>query len=97
MEKNRELKNKIDLLILPLLHLQRCYRHIIPASGKSHSCSEIVIVGGGILGSALGASLAQDGRVVTVVERDLSEPVRIVGELLQPGGYRALRKLGLKG
>ena len=25
------------------------------------------------------------------------EPDRIVGELLQPGGYRALKKLGLAG
>ena len=29
------------------------------------------------------------------VERDLSEPDRIVGELLQPGGVAALTKLGL--
>lgn len=57
----------------------------------------MVIVGGGILGAALGAVLAQDGRQVTIIERDLSEPDRIVGELLQPGGYNALLKLGLKG
>lgn len=57
----------------------------------------MVIVGGGILGSALGAALAQDGRVVTIIERDLTEPDRIVGELLQPGGYRTLTKLGLQG
>ena len=50
-----------------------------------------------MLGSAISAVLARDGRRVTVVERDLSEPDRIVGELLQPGGYRALKKLGLKG
>lgn len=54
-------------------------------------------MGSGVLGSALGAALAHDGRVVTIIERDLSEPDRIVGELLQPGGYRALTKLGLKG
>ena len=41
--------------------------------------------------------LARDGRRVTIVERDLTEPDRIVGELLQPGGYRALKKLGLEG
>lgn len=29
------------------------------------------------------------------LERDLSEPDRIVGELLQPGGVAALTKLGL--
>lgn len=30
-----------------------------------------------------------------LLEKDLSEPDRIVGELLQPGGYVALKKLGL--
>lgn len=29
--------------------------------------------------------MLQDGRRVLVVERDLSQPDRIVGELLQPG------------
>ena len=57
----------------------------------------MVIVGAGVLGSAVAAVLARDGRRVTVVERDLAEPDRIVGELLQPGGYRALKKLGLQG
>lgn len=32
-----------------------------------------------------------------VIERDLSEPDRIVGELLQPGGYLRLVELGLEG
>lgn len=58
---------------------------------------EVIIVGAGVLGSAMAAVLARDGRRVTVVERDMKEPDRIVGELLQPGGYRALRELGLGG
>lgn len=41
--------------------------------------------------------LLQDGRRVHVIERDLSEPDRIVGELLQPGGYLKLIELGLEG
>lgn len=32
-----------------------------------------------------------------VIERDLSEPDRIVGELLQPGGYLKLIELGIEG
>lgn len=32
-----------------------------------------------------------------VIERDLTEPDRIVGELLQPGGYLKLVELGLEG
>lgn len=63
----------------------------------SFDAPDVVIVGGGVLGSAMAAVLARDGRRVTVVERDLKEPDRIVGELLQPGGYRALRELGLEG
>ncbi|XP_039594879.1 squalene monooxygenase isoform X1 [Polypterus senegalus] len=59
--------------------------------------SEIVIVGAGVLGSAMAAVLGRDGRKVTVIERDMREPDRIVGELLQPGGFRALKELGLEG
>ena len=55
-----------------------------------------MIVGAGVLGSAMAAVLARDGRRVTIIERDLREPDRIVGELLQPGGYRALKELGLE-
>ncbi|XP_069558238.1 squalene monooxygenase [Brachyistius frenatus] len=78
-----------------------------PESSASHAASacgssavpepDVVIVGAGVLGSAMAAVLARDGRRVTVVERDLKEPDRIVGELLQPGGYRALTELGLEG
>ena len=32
-----------------------------------------------------------------LLERDLAQPDRIVGELLQPGGYLALKRLGLAG
>nr|BDI08703.1 squalene epoxidase [Pagrus major] len=70
------------------------------ASASSPSVApepDVVIVGAGVLGSAMAAVLARDGKRVTVVERDLKEPDRIVGELLQPGGYRALRELGLEG
>ncbi|KAF4100726.1 hypothetical protein G5714_018922 [Onychostoma macrolepis] len=57
---------------------------------------DVIIVGAGVLGSSLSAVLGRDGRKVTVIERSLREPDRIVGELLQPGGYRALKELGLE-
>ncbi|KAJ6663121.1 hypothetical protein lerEdw1_010714 [Lerista edwardsae] len=57
---------------------------------------EVIIVGSGVLGSALAAVLARDGRKVTVIEKDLKEPDRILGELLQPGGYNALKDLDLE-
>lgn len=56
---------------------------------------EVIIVGAGIIGPSLSIQLARQGRKVLVVERDLSEPNRIVGELMQPGGMKALEKLGL--
>jgi squalene monooxygenase len=56
---------------------------------------DAIIVGAGILGCALAVALGNQGRRIVLIERDLSEPDRIVGELLQPGGVRALRQLGL--
>lgn len=56
---------------------------------------DIVVVGAGIVGSALAYSLGKSGRKVALLERDFDEPDRIVGELLQPGGVRALDKMGI--
>ncbi|GFR50196.1 hypothetical protein Agub_g12364 [Astrephomene gubernaculifera] len=58
---------------------------------------DVVIVGGGVAGCALAYAQAKDGRRVLMIERDLTQPDRIVGELLQPGGYLMLKKLGLEG
>ncbi|XP_074378073.1 squalene epoxidase 3-like isoform X2 [Apium graveolens] len=58
--------------------------------------ADVIIVGAGVAGAALAHTLAKDGRRVHVIERDLSEPDRIVGELLQPGGYLKLIELGLE-
>ncbi|CAH7113412.1 squalene monooxygenase [Phodopus roborovskii] len=64
-------------------------------TASSLNAPEVIIVGSGVLGSALATVLSRDGRKVTVIERDLKEPDRIVGELLQPGGYHVLKELGL--
>ena len=64
--------------------------------GCTTESHEVVVVGAGVAGAALAAVLARDGRRVLVIERDLSEPKRIVGELLQPGGCQQLRELGLE-
>ncbi|KAL1831854.1 hypothetical protein ACET3Z_001505 [Daucus carota] len=60
------------------------------------SADDIIIVGAGVAGSALAYTLGKDGRRVHVIERDLTEQDRIVGELLQPGGYLKLIELGLE-
>ena len=60
--------------------------------------SEVLVVGAGILGTALAITLARPphNRSVILLERSLKEPDRIVGELLQPGGVSALQQLGLE-
>lgn len=56
---------------------------------------DLAVVGAGVAGCALAYSQGRAGRRVLILERDLSQPDRIVGELLQPGGYLALTRLGL--
>ena len=64
---------------------------------ERHHEADVVIVGAGIAGCALAVALGKQERSVVLLERSLKEPDRIVGELLQPGGVAALRKLGLEG
>ena len=61
-----------------------------------HHSADVVVVGAGILGSAIAVTLARQSRSVLLIEKSLKEPDRIVGELLQPGGLEALDKLGLR-
>ena len=63
-----------------------------------HHESDVLIVGAGILGTVLAITLARPphSRSVTILEKSLKEPDRIVGELLQPGGVFALKELGLE-
>lgn len=63
-----------------------------------HHESDVLIVGAGILGTALAITLARPphSRSVILLEKSLKEPDRIVGELLQPGGVSALKDLGLE-
>lgn len=56
---------------------------------------DVLVIGAGVAGCAISAAFARQGRRVLVVERNLQEPDRIVGELLQPGGVAALSELGL--
>lgn len=73
--------------------------HKTPTPALNGECpfdADVIVVGAGVAGAALAHTLAKDGRRVLVIERDLSEPDRIVGELLQPGGYLKLIELGLE-
>jgi squalene monooxygenase len=57
--------------------------------------ADVVIIGAGVAGASLASYLGENGKKVIVVERDLSEPHRIVGELLQPRGVQKLEEMGL--
>ncbi|KAK7058664.1 Squalene epoxidase [Paramarasmius palmivorus] len=61
---------------------------------------DVLIVGAGIAGCALAHALSTVPRKkplrIALLERSLEEPDRIVGELLQPGGVMALKKLGME-
>ncbi|KAF3786648.1 Squalene monooxygenase [Nymphaea thermarum] len=70
-------------------------RHLGGQREEAEGRPDVIIVGAGVAGSALAYALGKDGRRVHLIERDLTEPDRIVGELLQPGGYLKLVELGL--
>ncbi|OJJ48252.1 hypothetical protein ASPZODRAFT_165164 [Penicilliopsis zonata CBS 506.65] len=63
---------------------------------RIHHEADVVIIGAGVLGCALAVALGRQGRSVILLEASMKEPDRIVGELLQPGGVRALEQLGLR-
>ncbi|KAH0562825.1 hypothetical protein GP486_002550 [Trichoglossum hirsutum] len=64
--------------------------------GSKSQPYDVLIIGAGILGCAAAVTLARQGRGVILLERNLKEPDRIVGELLQPGGVAALEKLVMR-
>jgi 2-polyprenyl-6-methoxyphenol hydroxylase-like FAD-dependent oxidoreductase len=59
--------------------------------------SEIVIVGGGVAGSALAIVLARQGISVTVLERDPQYVDRVRGEFMAPWGVAEAKRLDLLG
>ncbi|EGG08701.1 uncharacterized protein MELLADRAFT_47732 [Melampsora larici-populina 98AG31] len=74
----------------------------VPSTSISTACLQsydVIIIGAGIAGSSLAYSLSdpqsKNPRSVLLIERDLTQPDRIVGELLQPGGCLAVSELGL--
>ena len=51
-----------------------------------HAEPDVVIVGAGIAGGALGTVLAEAGFEVALLEREISYPDRVRGEFLAPWG-----------
>lgn len=56
---------------------------------------DLIVVGAGVVGPCVATAFARQGRTVLLIERDWTEPQRIVGELLQPAGIKALCELGM--
>lgn len=74
----------------------------LPTTMTSNSY-DVLVVGAGVAGCALAHALSTITSPshskpirIALLERSLAEPDRIVGELLQPGGVLALRKLGME-
>ncbi len=81
----------------PLSHMATKTVEITPNAERRTEYHEgdVVVVGAGVFGCAVAFALANQGRSVILLERWMHEPDRIVGELLQPGGFAALKRLGL--
>jgi 2-polyprenyl-6-methoxyphenol hydroxylase-like FAD-dependent oxidoreductase len=61
----------------------------------SHSSPEVVIIGGGIGGSALAASLASAGIAATILEKSTVHVDHVRGEWIAPWGVAETQRLGL--
>src|SRR5437764_2234387 len=57
--------------------------------------NDVIIVGGGLAGSALAAQLAQHGCSTLVIERETTFKDRVRGENILPWGVAAARRLGI--
>lgn len=57
---------------------------------------DVVIIGGGVAGSALATVLAREGRSVLVLERDTAYRDRVRGEILMPWGVAEMHRLDLE-
>ncbi|KAK6202443.1 squalene epoxidase, erosterol biosynthesis [Scheffersomyces amazonensis] len=62
---------------------------------SSEKLYDAVVIGAGVIGPCIATALARQGRKVLIVERDWSKPDRIIGELMQPAGLKALKELGM--
>jgi 2-polyprenyl-6-methoxyphenol hydroxylase-like FAD-dependent oxidoreductase len=60
-----------------------------------HGAYDLVIVGGGIAGCALGRAMAENGAEVLILEKELRYRDRIRGEILMPWGTLEAKTLGL--
>ena len=61
----------------------------------SRSSYDLLIIGGGLAGAALGRSMAQSGAYVLIIEKETEFRDRIRGEVLLPWGSVEAKELGI--
>lgn len=70
-------------------------------TGKKNTYSkenpEIIVIGAGVVGATIAVQFGKQGRHCVVIERSMEAPSRIVGEFLQPAGYKSMQILGVAG
>lgn len=57
---------------------------------------DLIVIGAGVAGGVFACAQENESCSILVIERDLNEKDRIVGELMQPGGIKALKQLKLE-
>jgi menaquinone-9 beta-reductase len=68
---------------------------VFEAPGEIELQSEVLIVGGGVAGCAASIALAQNGRNVTLIEREMTPRHKVCGEFLSGEALEDLRALGI--
>jgi 2-polyprenyl-6-methoxyphenol hydroxylase-like FAD-dependent oxidoreductase len=63
---------------------------------REHESADVVVVGGGIAGSALATALARNGLAVLVLERQTAYRDKVRGEVLVCWGVAEMQRLGLE-
>lgn len=56
---------------------------------------DICVIGAGVAGAPIASYLGKSGKKIAIIEFDWGLQERILGELLQPGGFMRLQALGL--
>jgi len=56
---------------------------------------DVCVIGAGMAGAPIASYLGKSGKKIAIIDFDWGLQERILGELLQPGGYLRLKELGL--
>ena len=80
-------------MIRPAAHIFYRYKSLVMRTTDEF---DVCVIGAGVAGGVLAAYLGKNGLKVAVIEKNLAEQERMIGELLQPGGVIKLRELGLE-